>query len=99
MLQIKLTSFAPPIFAGQSVTLSLSNIPTPSTNPLICLSAQAQPLPSNESQATALTFFFDPSLTTANDFLARLIVDGVSSIVQVPPPPAPPSFAGPWVTV
>jgi hypothetical protein len=96
MLQLQLTSFAPPIFPGQSVTLSLSNIPTPS-QALVCYSADAQSLP-NDTPATTLTFLFDSGLAGANDFLARLIVDGVTSIVQIPAPPAPPSFAGPWVT-
>jgi hypothetical protein len=95
--QIQLASFAPPVFPGQSVTLSLSNIPTP-TQTLVCLSADAQPLP-NDNPASTLTFLFDPSLTTYHDFLARLVVDGVPSIVQITTPPAPLTFAGPWVTL
>jgi hypothetical protein len=97
MIQLTLSTFAPPIFPGQSVTLSLSNIPTPSQT-LVCLSADAQPLP-NDNPVSTLTFLFDPGLPTATDLLARLIVDGVPSVVQIPPPPAPPSFIGPWVTL
>lgn len=105
MIQLTLSSFAPPIFPGQQVNLSLSNIPTP-TQKLNCFSADAQPLP-NDSPATTLTFLFDPGLPTATDLLARLVIDGVPSIVQITinPPlpgqlvPPPPSFAGPWVTL
>jgi hypothetical protein len=96
-IQLTLSSFAPPVFPGQSVTLSLSNIPTP-LEQLLCLAADAQPL-TGDTPATSLTFLFDPSLTTISEFLAILIVDGVSSIVQIPAPPAPPSFIGPWVTI
>jgi hypothetical protein len=96
-IQLKLSSFAPPIFPGQTVNLSLSNIPTPSQT-LVCLSSDAQPLP-DDNPATTLTFLFDPGLPTATDLLARLVVDGVCSIVQIPAPPAPPAFTGPWVTL
>jgi len=97
MIQLKLSSFAPPVFPGQSVALSLSNIPTP-IQTLVCFSADAQPLP-DDNPATSLTFLFDPGLPTAVDLLARLVVDGVPSIVQITTPPAPLTFAGPWVTL
>jgi hypothetical protein len=97
MIQLTLSSFAPPVFPGQSVSLSLSNVPTPS-NPLVCLTAEVQPL-TDDNPATTLTFLFDTGLPTATDLLARLTVDGVTSIVQITTPPAPLTFAGPWVTL
>jgi Pvc16 N-terminal domain len=97
MIQLTLSTFAPPIFPGQAVSLSLSNIPTPSQT-LVCLSADAQPLP-DDNPATTLTFLFDTGLPTAVDLLARLIVDGVPSIVQITTPPSPLTFSGPWVTL
>ena len=94
-MQLTLNSFAPQIWPGQAVTLALSNMALP----LVSVSAEAQPLP-NPSPASSLTFLFSNGLPTATNLLARLQVDGVSSIVQANiPTSGASSFTGPWVTI
>ena len=84
------------------MTLALSNATLVAANPsvpLVNLSASAQPLP-DDNPASSLNFLFDSGLPTAVNLLARLEVDGVSSIVEFNiPPHGPPSFIGPWVTI
>ena len=94
-MRLTLNSFAPQIWPGQSVTLALSNMAVP----IVSLSADAQPLP-DQNPASSLTFLFGNGLPTGTNLLARLEVDGVSSIVQANiPPSGSPSFIGPWVTI
>jgi Pvc16 N-terminal domain len=94
-MQLTLNSFAPQIWPGQAVTLALSNTAVP----LVSLSAEAQPLP-DQNPASSLTFLFSNGLPTGTNLLARLEVDGVSSIVQANIPiSGSPSFIGPWVTI
>lgn len=93
--QLTLNSFAPQVWPGQLVTLALSNMALP----LVSLAAEAQPLP-DQNPASSLTFLFSNGLPTGTNLLARLEVDGVSSIVQANiPTSGPPSFTGPWVTI
>jgi Pvc16 N-terminal domain len=75
----------PEVLPNQNVSLAMGS-----------MSVSAQPF---TTQTAVLSFQF-PSLA-AGPYLARLRVDGVESPVAVntPPPPALPTFAGPWVTV
>lgn len=94
-IQLTLSDFAPQVWPGQAVTLALSN----TTPPLVSLSADAQPFP-NKNPVSSLNFLFSSGLPTATNLLARLEVDGVSSVVQANiPKSGPPSFIGPWVTI
>jgi hypothetical protein len=92
-IQLTLSNFAPQVWPGQAVTLALSN----TSLPLVSLSADAQPLP-DQNPASSLTFLFSSGLPSATNLLARLEVDGVGSIVDIPVS-GPPSFTGPWVTI
>jgi hypothetical protein len=51
-----------------------------------------------QTLAASLTFPFPASLPTGSSYLARLTVDGVSSIVNVNWSAHPPVFTGPLVT-
>ncbi len=94
-IQLTLSDFAPQVWPGQTVTLALSN----TSLPLVSLSADAQPF-ADTTPVSSLTFLFDSGLPTATNLLARLEVDGVSSVVQANiPKSGPPSFVGPWVTI
>ncbi len=94
-IQLTLNNFAPQIWPGQSVTLALST----TSQPLVSLAADAQPLP-DMNPTSSLTFQFASGLPSATNLLARLEVDGVSSIVQANiPKHGAPSFIGPWVTI
>lgn len=94
-IQLTLNNFAPQVWPGQSVTLALST----TSPPLVSLAADAQPLP-DMNPASSLIFLFGNGLPSATNLLARLAVDGVSSIVQANiPKHGAPSFVGPWVTI
>jgi hypothetical protein len=98
---VTITQFSPPIREGQSVVLSLTQLAGGSFNG----SAPAEPF---ADRPASLDFHFTgPAPPTGAQFLARLVVDGVSSQVTftpppwpLPPPPPPPfPFTGPWVTL
>ena len=93
---VTLTNFSPQIYEKQTVELALSTI----TTPLISVSAQAQPF---TNLPASLDFVFDGTLPTGVQLLARLTVDGVTSIVTADligvAPNFLPSFTGPWVVL
>ena len=87
---VTLAIFSPPVLEGQTVQLALSNIGTPLVSGL----ANAQPF---TAPATSLNFLFEPPLPTGVNLLARLAVDGVSSIIQADLTSFPPAFTAPMV--
>jgi hypothetical protein len=94
-LGVNLTDFAPPVWAGQRVQLVLSG--TVSGN-VVSFTGEAQPVLSQTPQVS-VNFLF-PSLPTGQTYLARMVVDGISSQVQFNiPAVGPPSFTGPNVSV
>ncbi|MFZ0795529.1 MAG: hypothetical protein WAM65_17320, partial [Candidatus Korobacteraceae bacterium] len=94
-IQLTLNNFAPQVWPGQAVTLALSN----TSLPLVSLSADAQPF-LDKTPVSSLNFLFSSGLPPATNLLARIEVDGVSSVVQANiPKSGPPSFTGPWVTI
>jgi hypothetical protein len=98
LIAVTVSSLAPPIYQGQDVTLSLSYINTASTiQPLVNRSAPAQPF--SGATITELTFQMEPGLPSATPLLGQMLVDGVSSLVQVTWTPLPPVFSGPWITL
>jgi hypothetical protein len=95
-LGVNLTDFAPPVWAGQRVQLVLSG--TVSGN-VVSFTGEAQPVLSQTPQAS-VKFLFPSSLPTGQTYLARMVVDGISSQVQFNiPAVGPPSFTGPNVSV
>lgn len=94
-IQLTLNEFAPHVWPGQAVTLALSN----TSLPLVSLSAETQAF-AGETPVSSLSFLFDSGLPAATNLLARIEVDGVSSVVGANiPKSGPPSFTGPWVTI
>jgi Pvc16 N-terminal domain len=92
------------VWPGQLATLGLSNalqLSGPGTT-LVNLSADMQLLAPLAGPISSLAFLFNGTVPTGNTWLARLVVDGVSSIVgaNIPklPQTGPPSFTGPKVT-
>ncbi|HEX9200065.1 MAG TPA: DUF4255 domain-containing protein [Acidobacteriaceae bacterium] len=83
-------NFSPDARQGQSVTLALS-----SATALSSTMAPAQPFTGSQS---SLGFQFPATLPTGAQ-LARLVVDGVTSQVQVNWAVHPPAFTGPTVTI
>lgn len=95
-LGVTLADFAPPVWAGQRVQLVLSG--TVSGN-VLSFTGEAQPVLSSSPQ-TSVNFLFPSSLPTGETYLARMVVDGISSQVQFKiPTVGPPSFTGPNVSV
>lgn len=95
-LGVKLTDFAPPIWPGQRVQLVLSG--TVSSN-VVSFTGEAQPVLSQSPQSSA-NFLFPSSLPTGQTYLARMVVDGISSQVQFKIPAiGPPSYTGPNVSL
>jgi hypothetical protein len=96
LISVTVTGIAPVVYEGQSVWLALST----QTAPLVSKNAPAQ---SFTGQVTVLTFQFDAGLPAGTvpptNLLGRLVVDGVTSQVQVNWAPFPPTFAGPWVVL
>jgi Pvc16 N-terminal domain len=100
---LTISSFVP-VWPGQSVTLGLSNVLQISGSgaTLVNLSADMQPPALNAAiPVTSLSFLFNGTVPSGK-WLARLQVDGVSSVVlaNIPKGPmmGPPSFTGPVVT-
>jgi hypothetical protein len=94
---VTVTGIAPAVWAGQTATLSLTNLAVPPPpGAVYSISAQAQGL-SPGTTSTSLTFELPNTLPLGTPFLARLIVDGVASMVTVSG--SPPVFSGPMVTV
>lgn len=89
---VTLAIFSPPILEGQTVQLGLSNM----SAALVSGLADAQPY---TAPATSLNFLFETSLPTGVNLLARLMVDGVSSIIQADLTSFPPVFTAPLVTL
>jgi hypothetical protein len=95
-LDVNVTDFAPPVWAGQRVQLVLSG--TVSGN-VVSFTGEAQPVLSQSPQ-TSVNFIFPSTLPTGQTYLARMVVDGISSQVQFNiPASGPPSFTGPNVSV
>jgi hypothetical protein len=95
-LGVNLTDFAPPVWAGQRVQLVLSG--TVGGN-VVSFTGEAQPVLSQTPQAS-VKFLFPSSIPTGQTYLARMVVDGISSQVQFNIPAiGPPSFTGPNVTI
>jgi Pvc16 N-terminal domain len=97
LLAVTVSGLAPPVYEGQDAMLSLSYIDTSSvTEPVVNRTAPAQPF---SGKVTTLTFRMEPGLPTGKKLLGQLLVDGVSTQVQVTWLPFPPVFSGPWVTL
>lgn len=95
-LGVRMTQFAPPVWAGQRVQLVLSG--TVSSN-VVSFTGEAQPVLSQSPQ-TSVNFLFPSTLPTGHSYLSRMVVDGISSQVQFNiPAHGPPSFTGPNVSV
>lgn len=95
-LGVNLTVFAPPVWAGQRVQLVLSG--TVSGN-VVSFTGEAQPV-LNQAPQSSVIFLFPSSLPTSQTYLARMVVDGISSQVQFNiPVSGPPSFTGPNVSI
>jgi hypothetical protein len=106
---VTINNVTPAVWEGQSVSLSLTNlVPPPPPAPLYSMAVPMLPITGNNN--TTLQFVFPNTLPLNVQLLGSLIVDGVSSVVQitVPPlppgsppgtPPNPPQYSGPWVTV
>jgi hypothetical protein len=95
-LGVTLTDFAPPVWAGQRVQLVLSGTVS---SEVVSFTGEAQPVLSQLPQ-TSVVFLFPSSLPTGQTYLARMVVDGISSQVQFNiPASGPPSFTGPNVSV
>ena len=95
---VPLTSISPAIFERQDASLSLSVVgPITPANPYFSMTGPlAAPI---SGSATACSFLFPSSLPLGKPLLARLVVDGVPSPVQVDWTTHPPQFTGPMVTV
>ena len=83
-------SFSPNAIEGQTISLALSTVGSPSFN----TSVPAQPF---IGSVGSLDFVFPSSLPSAA-LLGRLQVDGVTSQVEVDWTVHPPTFTGPLVT-
>jgi hypothetical protein len=85
--------------AGTLVTLGFKPDAQPSQTVSLALAGMAVAAPDFTTSTASFGFQF-PSLS-AGTYVARLTIDGVDSAITLntPPPPAPPSFAGPMVTV
>jgi hypothetical protein len=95
-LGVDLTQFAPPVWPGQRVQLVLSGVVGGN---VVSFTAEAQPVLSQSPQPS-VNFLFPSSIPTGQTYLARMVVDGISSQVQFNiPAVGPPSFTGPNVTV
>ena len=95
---VPLTSISPAISERQDASLSLSVVgPITMSNPYFSVTAPLVQLISG-SPITYL-FLFPSNLPLGKQLLARLIVDGVPSPVQVDWTQHPPQFVGPMVTV
>jgi hypothetical protein len=95
-LDITLTEFAPPVWPGQRVQLVLSGTVGGS---VVSFTGEAQPVLSQLPQSS-VTFLFPPLIPTGQTYLARMVVDGISSRVQFNIPAiGPPSFTGPNVSI
>ncbi len=95
-LGVNLTDFAPPVWPGQRVQLVLSGTVG---GVVVSFTGEAQPVLSQSPQSSVY-FLFPPSLPTGQTYLARMVVDGISSQVQFKiPTSGPPSFTGPNVSV
>lgn len=91
---VTLGSLNPYAWPGQTVVLALST----TSIPLLSVSAQAQPI-IGTAPVASLNFLFDETLSTSVKLLARLQVDGVTSVVTADLNVFPPTFTGPWVTL
>lgn len=89
--------FAPNVWEGQDVSLSLSST-TPPIPPatLYTMTAPAEPFTGNSNSSLSFEF---PSGLPAGQLLGRLQVDSVSSQIQVNWTATPPVFTGPMVTI
>jgi len=91
-----LTDFTPPVWPGQRVQLVLSG--TVSGN-VVSFTGEAQPVLSTLPQSSVV-FLFTSLMPTGQTYLARMVVDGISSQVEFNiPAVGPPSFTGPKVSV
>jgi hypothetical protein len=89
---VTLGGLSPYAWPGQTIVLALST----TSAPLMNTSAQAQPIIGTVPVAS-LNFLFDEILPTSVQMLARLVVDGVTSVVTANLSVFPPTFTGPWV--
>jgi hypothetical protein len=95
-LSVSLTQFAPPVWAGQHVQLVLSG--TVNGN-VVSFTGEAQHALGQSPQPT-VSFLLPSTLPAGHSYLARMVVDGISSQVQFNiPAHGPPSFTGPNVNV
>ncbi|QGZ59466.1 DUF4255 domain-containing protein [Paraburkholderia acidiphila] len=90
-------SFKPPASPGQSVSLALTSLPN-TANPPFNIAVEPDPKTFLATSGT-VDFLFPSSLPNAAPLLGRLVVDGVSSLVQIDTSVHPPAFVGPMVTV
>jgi len=98
-------SFTPAIWEGQDVSLALSST-TPPVAPatLYTMTGPAQPFTGNGNVSLGFQFPASqpsgwPPPLPSGPLLGRLIVDGVTSQVQVDFTKHPPVFTGPMVTI
>ena len=95
-LGVNLADFAPPVWAGQRVQLVLSGTVS---SKVVSFTGEAQPVLSQTPQSS-VNFLFPALLPLGQTYLARMVVDGISSQVQFNiPSSGPPSFTGPNVSV
>lgn len=95
---VKITGLLLPVFQGQSVVLSLTDLSAPAPPaPLWSYATAAQPFSGDAN--TSLTFVFPRDLPLGVKLLANLIVDEVPGVISVDTTVNPPAYAGPWVTV
>ena len=94
---VQVSSISPAISERQQASLALSAIgPITASNPYFSVSAPlAEPI---SGSATNCVFLFPSTLPLGKTLLARLIVDGVPSPVEVDWTQHPPKFTGPTVT-
>jgi Pvc16 N-terminal domain len=93
--QVNVT-FSPNAVEGQTIALALSTTALPTTaHPFFSMSAPAKPFTGSTG---SLSFVF-PSNLPSGVLLGRLVVDGVTSQVQVNWHVHPPVFTGPMVTI
>jgi hypothetical protein len=90
--------FTPSVWEGQNIALSLSST-TPPVAPATLYSAIGSPAAPFTGNANTSIAFALPAGLPAGPLLARLIVDGVTSQVQVDWTQHPPVFSGPMVTI
>ena len=94
---VQVSLISPAISERQEASLALSVIgPITAANPYFSVAAPlAAPI---SGSVTSCTFLFPPNLPLGKALLARLIVDGVPSPVQVDWTQHPPQFVSPMVT-